>query len=364
MIKTLYLVNTDENDNLISNSVHSSEIFSDFKSKQMKVKNISCKEVISKQWEADEGVLLVHSFDAWPARVWDKFNKSLNVPLFVIPTELTSDENLINKTFSKSSVSKIIVGSECYQKMFSKSLVTDSNKVKLIHSFSDDKLLPTNNPSQERSGIIRPPIIVVPTLLDEDKNFESVLLAISKIKIKYRNVLVMLAVKSKPSIDSGKENEIINSIYDMADSFRISNNLRMMINSSYDYKWFLKMADIIVIPQQKNNDMYNGALIDSVVSGKAVVAPDTKVAFDLCKKDAGIYLYETTTMTEDKEDEPGGPRELTNEEISDSIAENCNIIFDNATIKNIMQEQNAILGKNYLQSKISQQYINLIRRYK
>lgn len=334
----------------------------------MQIKNISIKESMERQWNAsDEGILVIHSFKGWPENLWNQLNDNITVPLFTIPTEYTEDENLIRNTFSKKSVSRVIVGSECYQKYFVKALQEDGNKVKLIHSSGSDNLLDVAKAKQDAINPKIPPIIVVPGLLDEDKNIESLLMAIGKIRLKYRSALIVFNFKSKDSVDEASENILLDSLYITAEKLGVDRNVRFYINSSQEYNWYMKIADIVLIPQQTNKDMYSGTLIDAVIAGKAIVAPDTKIAFDLCKKDAGIYLYETniTTSTKDNEgNETIATRKLTSDEMAESIAENCNIIFDNRTIKSIMQEQNVLLGKNYLQSKISQQYLNLIRRFK
>src|ERR1700680_263032 len=99
MIKTLYLVNTDTNGNLISNSIHSSEIFSSFKSKQMQIKNISIKELMGKNLNnPDEGIFIVHSFKEWSQSSWDELNNNIKIPLFTVPTEYTDNEELIKNT--------------------------------------------------------------------------------------------------------------------------------------------------------------------------------------------------------------------------------------------------------------------------
>ena len=362
MIKTLYLVNTDTNGKLISHSVHSNEIFSSFKSKQMQIKNISINELMEKNLDnLEEGIFLIHSFKEWTDSSWNELTNNIKVPLFTVPTEYTDDDELIRKTFSRKSVSRVIVGSECYQKYFIKALQENGNKVKLIHSSGSDSLLEIENLKPTIVNPKIPPIIVVPGLIDDEKNIEPLLMAMSKIRLKHRNTLILFNLKSKDSIDARSEELILDNLCLMSEQLKIRENVRFYINGPQEYQWYMKIADIILIPQQKNQNMYSGTLIDAVIASKAIVAPDTKVAFDLCKKDAGIYLYETNTAISAK---TATIRKLNSDEMAESIAENCNIILDNNDLKNIMQEQNALLSKNYLQSKISQQYLNLIRRFK
>jgi glycosyltransferase involved in cell wall biosynthesis len=368
MIKTLYLVNTDTNGKLISHSVHSDELCSSFKSKQMQIKNISINELMEKNLDnLEEGIFLIHSFKEWTESLWNALTNNIRVPLFTVPTEYTDDYELIRNTFSRKSVSRVIVGSECYQKHFTKALQKNGNKVKLIHSSGSDSLLEIENYQQTIINPKIPPIIVVPGLIDNEKNIESLLMAMSKIHLKHRNAIILFNLKSKDSTDTKSENLILDNLCLMSEQLKIRENVRFYINGPQEYQWYMKIADMILIPQQKNQNMYSGTLIDAVIAGKAIVAPDTKMAFDLCKKDAGIYLYETNatiTVKIDKKLKTSVTRKLSLDEMAESIAENCNIILDNSDLKSIMQEQNTLLSKNYLQSKISQQYLNLIRRYK
>src|ERR1700693_1196357 len=100
----------------------------------MQIKNITINELMEKNLDnLEEGIFLIHSFKEWTESLWNELTDNIKVPLFTVPTEYTDDDELIRNTFSRKSVSRVIVGSECYQKHFIKALRENGNKVKLIH---------------------------------------------------------------------------------------------------------------------------------------------------------------------------------------------------------------------------------------
>ena len=239
--------------------------------------------------------------------------------------------------------------SEYYQKYFVKTLKFDSNKVKLIHLATDEDLRPVKmlrKPKPQHESEQK--VILSPSLMTEDKDYEVLLKSAKQLKFKYRNVIFALYLKSHPNLSGEIQEKLITSIHAQAQALGLGANIRILLDTKHPYQQYLKIADIIVIPIQHNDDMYSGVLIDAIVANKAIVTPDTRLAYDLCKKEAGIYLYTTN-----KENE-----------ITTCIVDDCSIILDSPEIKEIMEEQNSILTENYLFPKISQQYLNLIKRYK
>lgn len=382
----MYLIQSNADDKLISNCLHSDVFFNHLDSKQLTVKNISFNEALVRKWNnPDEAILLIHSFKDWEYELWTNFVENIQVPLFVIPTEFNTDELFNIITFGHKNISKIIVCSEYYQKYFLKVLKFDSNKIKLIYLptnvISPPKMLRKPKPKQD----FEQKVILSPSLMTEDKDYEILLMAARQLKFKYRNIIFALYLKSHPRLTPEENEKIITGIHTKALMLGLGPNIRILLDTKHPYQSYLKIADAVVIPLQYNNDMYSGTLIDAIVAHKAIVTPDTKLAYDLCKKDAGIYLY--TTVKEIKEISDVEISELdtlpindssvaviakskpqvvpmTQNEIAACIVDNCTLILDSVDIKDIMEEQNSILAENYSFSKIAQQYSNLIKRFK
>jgi len=362
----LYLVQSDANDILISNAIHIDKLFQKFESKQLTVKTILFSDAIAREWKnPDEGLLIVHSFDVWSRDIWDKFLSKITIPLFVIPTEFHINE-ILRTTFGRDNISKIIVCSEYYQKYFLKVLNFDSNKVKLIYLATDD-LRPTKmlrKPKSRSESEQR--VILSPSLMTEDKDYEMLLKSAKQLKFKYRNIIFALYLKSHPNLTGEVREKLITGIHSRAQALGLGANLRILLDTKHPYQQYLKVADIIVTPIAYNDDMYSGTIIDAIVANKAIVSPDTRLAYDLCKKEAGIYLYTTSrdeiviTKTKSKK----STIFASQDEIVTCIVDDCSIILDSPEIKDIMEEQNSLLAESYLFPKISQQYINLIRRFK
>jgi glycosyltransferase involved in cell wall biosynthesis len=343
-------------------------LFQKFESKQLIVKTIPYADALQRTWDGpDEGLLVVHSFHAWPKEQWETFLTKVKIPLFVIPTEFHINE-ILRTTFGHASISKIIVCSEYYQKYFLKVLNFDSNKIKLINLATDDlrpaKMLRKPKPKEEHEQ----KVILSPSLLTEDKDYEILLKSAKQLKYKYRNLIFALYLKSHPNLSSEKREEIITQIHNKAAVLGLGPNLRVLLDTKHPYQQYLKVADIIVTPIQHNDDIYSGTIIDAIVASKAIVTPDSKLAYDLCKKDAGIYLYATSKDVEAKPSDLLKAKKqvvpITNDEIVTCIVDDCSIILDSPEIKDIMEEQNSILAENYLFPRIAQQYLNLIRRFK
>jgi len=369
LIKYLYLVQSDANELVVSYSVHINKLFSNFQSKQLVVKTISYEEAAHRKWDnADDGLLVIHSFKAWSSEKWNAFLDKVSIPLFVIPTEFNSDKSVMKQTFENNKVSKIIVCSEYFQKYFLKILEIDSNKVKLIYLSAEDFRPPQTIhkvPSKESAQ----PIILSPSMMTADKDYEVLLKAAKRLKLKYRNMIFALYLKSHPGLLEKERASLLADIHAKSQMMGLGGNIRILLDTQHPYKDYLKVADVVVIPIKESNDMYSGTLIDAIVANKAIVAPDTKLAYDLCKKEAGIYLYPTFKEVEIKPEEEGQKKtkktiRMTKDEIVECIVDNCSIILDSPAIKDIMQEQNSLLAENYLFSKISQQYLNLVRRFK
>ena len=365
LIKYLYLIQSDFNNNLVSNAINLEKLFNHLDSKQLVFKTISYTDAILKTWDnAEEGILLVHSFSAWPETLWEDFLSNLKSPLFVIPTEFNTNDKL-KKAFNHKNICKIIVCTEYYQKYFLKTLNFDSSKIKLIYlassTFDVNKFKSNLNKGENF-------VILSPSVMTSDKNYSVLLKVIKKLKLKYRKLIFAFLLKTHPNYTKEQNQEIISHIEEIAKSFNLSSNIRILINVPNPYEDYLKISDVIVIPTKDNNKMYSATIIDALMLNKPIVCPDTKFAFDLCKKDAGIYLYPTEKDLEIKNDKGKKNTKIsvlmTEDEIADCIFENCSTVLDNLEVNSIMQEQNSIISNNYSPSKILPQFINLIRRFK
>jgi glycosyltransferase involved in cell wall biosynthesis len=365
----LYLIQSDANDVIVSYGIHLDKLFEQFESKQLNIKTISHTEALEKKWNGiDEGILLVHSFKAWPEKQWEEFLSNVKIPLFVVPTEFSGKKEM-QKAFGNKKVSKIVVCTEYYQKFFLKTLEFDTNKVKLIYLPTEDFRPPTLFRKPELKEEINQPVILCPALLTLDKNYDILLKSVRKLKYKYRNLIFALYLKSHPNLDKEAREKLLTELHMKAQVHGLGANIRILLDTQHPYKSYLKLADLVLIPIQNNENLYSGTLIDALVAHKAIVTPDTKLAYDLCKKEAGIYLYTTIKDIEPKTEEGKEKTKkqsvpMTEDEIVEGIVDNCSIILDSPKIKDIMEEQNSLLSENHLFSKISQQYLNLIRRFK
>jgi glycosyltransferase involved in cell wall biosynthesis len=332
--KVLFLNKYGERNVPISHSIHSNLFFNFPKNKNLQI----CEENVDNLKNIDinnyDYTFLIHKFDVFD----DKNFKFLQgKPLIVFPTQMVDDEKILKKTFNGTNISNIIVGLDYYQKFFNKILNIPLSKIKLINipceQYDNSKIY---NKSER--------VILTPGLLRKEKNYISLLKAIINLKKKYRNLLYILSLKTHLQESPENNKELLDEIK----KFIIENNMKsyvkLMLDSPYPYENYLNYTDIILLPKDNSENMYSGVLIDAIVAGKPIVTYEFKHAYHLCKKDAGIYLY--------------------NDKDEDLIIDDCSTILDNKDIKQILENQNKEMQNVFTNNKISQQYLNLLKRFK
>lgn len=302
-------------------------------------------------------VFILHDFEVWnnsyhqDSQIFPKFVSSIwsDKHVFVFPTEIASTA-LIRSQFKPIAhqINKIVVGSEFYKKMFTKfdsKVDMPANKVKLIS-------IPTFDTKQVSSDIIKAKankqgkFIIHAGLLHPKKDYIELLRNMEFVLKKYTKSYFLLSLRQHPRISLPETQEIYNGIFDYVknnDAFKGKIGIYYNEGDPNAYLQQLRVADLVVFPQDNSMDMYNGALVDCIAAGKAVVAPTTVFTEDLVKK-AGILLYKyKDTRT-----------------FYDAVS----IVLDNKPLREILENQNYELGRTLTYPKIAQQYINQIKRFK
>lgn len=336
MIKTLRIVTTNLAGNPISNSSHMISLFEHAKVKQLNVIQENCESAVTNPVKSDEALLLTYQPNAINLGQCLHLLNQAKGPVFIFPTQLGILDEVEETLFQHPAIAKIIVSSEFYQKYFTKNLNIETSKVKLIYLGGQDYFDPNYRPKP-----IQTKVIMTPGLLREGKNYKLLLESIKKLALRYRSLKHILFLKPHP--DDQTTNHLMVDLVNDISRLKLNDICNIIMNRE-PYSLYLKLPDLILLPPDETNRMYSGALLDGIMAQKAVVTPSSNYSYDLCKKEAGIFLYQ--------------PEDLQ------SVVDACSIVLENKEIKEILEQQNGIISKNYSMPKIAQQYLNLVRRFK
>ena len=257
--------------------------------------------------------------------------------IFLFPTEMY-DPTLMKLHLDFSLIAKIIVSSEYFQKYLIKTIGINPNKIKLIPLPSAE--IPANNLAATGlvpNSIVR--LITVPILMSAKQDITNIIEAFRHLKARYLDLhLDVVIIKDNSEYDR----DYINSLGAFIDDSGLKGTASVRVTqNAFDYPRNFVPATIVLLPHDESKQLYSTPLVDAIASHKAIVASQQPYAQDLCKKDAGINLYQ--------------------EEDLQSLIDSCSIILD---IKSILEEQNRELSVNFQPTKVVQQYLNLFRRYK
>ncbi len=342
--KIVYVLDTDENGIKISNGLHLGDIIKYVQTKQKNIKYISYKETFERTWNKNDFLFVVHSFKTWPAELWQSLLEKVQANISLVVTEFIPDVQILESHFKHSKINKIVICSESISKYFQKNLSIENSKIKYIPLLGEDIKEKTGYNPMSKTAFY--PTIVIPGHLDEDKNFETILYSIYLLKLKYPTVLATFILKKN---DNVTDDSTLDFLMDTIDSLDLNKNINLLTEYKQPYSKYLEYCDMVIIPSKAKNKLYYSTIVDAIKSLKPIVAPDIVYASDLCKKEAGILLYEN---------------ELTSEEVAESISENCSIISDNKEIQNILSQQNAAVIQNFDELKVLPQFVNIIRKLK
>jgi glycosyltransferase involved in cell wall biosynthesis len=319
----------------ISNTIQIEAILASIKPKQLAIKFVGFEQALDMSSDAD---LIIHNFNdlnTLPENFWQRYLKIAKKPIIVFPTEL-SDKKTMSEHFSNNMISKIIVASDCYQKVFTKTLKINADKIKLV-TLGSAKLPDKTINKKPRK------LILTPALLNPEKDFNTLLETIEKLVTYYPNLSYTLLLRTHPRYTNEQNDATINNLYKQIDFYHLNDIINVIIDSDYNYQDYLRVADLILLPPHKNkNKMYSGVIMDAIMAHKPIVAPTQPHAYDLCKNDIGIFLYQ-----------PDKPQ---------TILECCSIILDRTDITDILEQQNIIASQNFEYNKITSQFMNIIRK--
>jgi|ERR1700733_8678845 len=292
--------------------------------------------------------LLVHNFDKWPADFFRSYLDSIKTKALVIPTQL-ADKKVMLETFNHPAISKVLIFSDFMVKYFTKTLEMHQDKVKSFNiNFSLD-IIPEYKLTKEK-------IILVPSLVEDIKNFEFILEAFEKIRRNNRFLYLVFFLQKSPEIDDTTFAEIINKFKDKLvalNKWDWASHVRIITKSKNHYIDYLNAAYMVVLPTKKVNNIYSNLLLDAISAGKALVVPedsfniDTPLfkegfTFDICKAGAGAIFYNSNSI--------------------ESLIEATNIVFDNSNLRKILEEQNLQLAHHHKGDVNNKKLANFIKR--
>gem|GEM_PF-6190187 len=334
------------NNQLVSNSLQLERIISHVQTKQKNVKDISYENLMSREWAKNDFVFLVHSFSAWPDDVWEAMLAKIPNNISLVLTEFVEDIELLEKTFNHKKINKIIISVDSAAKFFNKNVKIEKSKIKYIpllgENFEDKEVV-----ENQVKTVKFYPTIMIPSRLTSDKNYDSILNAIHRLKFKYPRVLAVFLIKIN---NKDSDIDIIENMNDLIEQLNIKENVNLLVNPIDKYEKYLSYADLVVIPSKSRESLYYSSIVDAIKAYKPIVAPDVMYASDLCKKEAGILLYENELETPS--------------DVAESIADNCSIISDNREISKILAQQNKEMISYFEENKVLPQYVNIIRKLK
>jgi len=360
--KTLYLVN-QVNGITVNSSCHLPEMMkhieniSNIKTVQF---NVNLKDMIPAIEEVNakaDILFLVHDFTLWNCGHFDYdfknfqfFLQSLwnNKNVFVFPTEMASS-GLIKSQFKEnaSMMTKIIVGSESFRKMFLKvdaGFAVPSNRIKYINMPTEEFGL-ADNTKLKTDWRIKERVLFTPGYIHPKKDYLRLLQDFKLLLRKHKSILYVLSFKSHPTISSEEAWAQFDALQDYVEANNLEKYVRLSLdrNTTAEYHSMLKLADLVLFPHDFSLDMYNGCMLDALAMGKAIVTPESVFAEDLVKK-TSILLYRYQ------------------DEIS--FYDACSVVLENKDFRDILQQHNYEYGQTLAYSKIAQQYVNQIKRFK
>jgi glycosyltransferase involved in cell wall biosynthesis len=274
-----------------------------------------------------------HNFKKWQDLVNNRKDKSI----FVFPTELVDDKTVIEE-FSHPAIAKIIVASEYYHRHFIKNLGFPTSFVRLIHPPTEDY-----RPGFEPKVMMNKRVVLTPASVRPEKNFEFLIQSMSELKKKYTNFHYIMLLSKHPSISNDEYLNLTQKFIDLLCELGLS-EVSFITQPKLKYADYLSLANVILLPHDNSKKMYLSSLFDGVVANKPIVMPETNQTKDLIKRDIGALLYQPDNVQ--------------------SVVDACGLLLDNRDMSDILIKQNSLIASNYLYSNISQQYINLFRRFK
>jgi glycosyltransferase involved in cell wall biosynthesis len=366
MKKKLYLIDSI-NGRKINSSLHVSELLphieelSNIETVQFDLDINDLKGAVDVINDNADIVFIVHDFNLWNMGstdidfgIFTKFLTGLwnNKNIFVFPTELASS-GLIKSQFRANAalMTKIIVASESFRKIFIKvdaGLGVPTNKIKLISIPTTQYPIP-NTQKLKLEVKLSKRLVVVPGLLHPKKDYLQLVKELAHLTKKYKQILMVLSLKSHSTASKEDIWKMFNKLQDYVEENKLQDYMRLTLDTGTkaEYNQLIRLADLVVFPHDNSWDMYNGALIDALGMGKAIVAPESIFAEDLVKK-TGILLY----------------RYQNDLNISQSFFDACSVILENKEFKSIVEQQNHEYGANLSYNGIAQQYVNQIKRFK
>lgn len=362
MSKTLYLIDSINNKQ-INASCHLTsllphiEALSNITTKRCSLQTTDMMAGIKDINANADIVFLVHDFTFWNDGLlhqdngrFSHFIRSLwnNKNIFVFPTEM-APAALIKSQFKENAMlmNKIVVGSESFRKLFIKvdqGLAVPANKIKFIniptHEFQyrDSATVKTRNKVNTK-------ILFTPGLLHPAKDYIALLRGFMMLRKKYKNMVYVMALKSHSTVSPQQTDEMKTAIYDFIHANNLVEHVRLYFDTLGEEKYhsFMRIADLVVFPQDNSLDMYNGCMVDALAMGKAIVSPSAVFADDLVKKTSVLlYQYESDI----------------------SFYDACSVVLENLDFRNIVEQHNYEYGQTLAYPKIAQQYVNQIKRFK
>lgn len=302
-------------------------------------------------------VFILHDFRLWNKANYDvdygmfeRFLRSLwnNKNIFVFPTEMASS-GLVKSQFKENAslMTKIIVGSESFRKMFLKidaGLAVPANRIKFINMPTDEHK-PTDNTKMKREMRLNSKVVFTPGKIHPSKDYITLLRNFKSVLQKHKNVLYVISLKKHHTISKELAWKQFDEMQDFVEANKMQDFVRLTLDKStkVEYTQMMKLADLVLFPQDNSLDMYNGCMLDALAMGKAIVTPESTFADDLVKK-TSILLYKY-------EDEV-------------SFYDACSVVLENKDFREILQKHNYEYGQVLSYTRIAQQYVNQIKRFK
>jgi len=337
-VKKIFILNENHNKEKIN---HSLDLKKYIQSEFLLLEEISFEQLSEKKFVNNEFLLIFFSFDDWVKDDWLEFVTKYN-NLVVLLNDIVEDSLTLHEYFDSKNILKIIVPSVISLKYLRSEAKFKSNKIKYLPMIND---LPMYDFGENDLNQYHFPSILISSHFSKDKNYTTILSAISVLKVKYPHVLLIINLKSDLKYYWDIQ-ELQNRIFELG----LNDNVKLFVNSSKNYSSFYKYCDMIFVVPKNKKKLYYNTTIDAIKSRKIVIAPHVPFNLDLSRQEAGILLY--SAFNEDENDN------IKN--IIDAIM----LIIKNKDLRQILENQNNDFVKKINNEEIIGHYVDFFLQLK
>lgn len=203
----------------------------------------------------------------------DRLKKPVVSTLHTVLTDPSPTQLSVLQRLCRTS-SAVVVMAERARRILTDTYQVDPEIIHLIHHGVPEIPLSDPEPFKKRLQVEGRPTIVTFGLLGPSKGIEMMLLALSQIVEKHKNVAYLILGVTHPQVkrESGESYRL--SLEGMAEKLNVQDNVifHNRYASPEDLCEFLQAADLYVTPYRSKEQITSGTLAQAVAGGKAIIS--------------------------------------------------------------------------------------------